>query len=48
MSGVSTATAGGDGSSAKATERNAPVRGCCRCGKESHISTNYTEARRKA
>ena len=24
------------------------MRGCCRCGKESHISTNYTEARRKA
>ena len=48
MGGDSVATAGGNGSSAKATKGSAPVRGCYRCGKEGHISTNYTEARRKA
>ena len=49
MDGGSAATAGGDGSSAKATEEgSAPVTGYYRCGKEGHISTNYTEARCKA
>ena len=48
MGGGSAATAGDDGSSAKATEGSAPVSGCYRYGKEGHISTNYTEARRKA
>ena len=47
MGGCSAATAGGDGSIAKATEGNAPVRECYRCSKEGRISTNYTEARRK-
>ena len=40
MGGGSAATAGGDGGSAKATEGSAPVRGCYRCGREGHISTN--------
>ena len=48
MGGGSAATAGDDRSSAKATEGRAPVRGCNRCGKEGHLSTNYTEARYKA
>ena len=43
MGGGSAATAGGDGSSAKATEGSAPVRGCYRCGKEGQIRTNCKE-----
>ena len=38
-----TAAADGDGSSAKATEGSAPVRGCYRCGKQGHIRANRTE-----
>ena len=35
--------AGGDGSSAKATEGSASVRGCYRCGKKGYIRANSTE-----
>ena len=37
-----------DGSSAKAIEGSAPLRGCYRRVKEGHISNNCTETRRKA
>ena len=43
VSGGSAAAAGGDGSSAKATEGSAPVRGCYRCGKNNRIRANFTE-----
>ena len=46
MGGGSAVTSGGDGSSAKATEGSAPVRGCYGCGKKGHTTTRKRDARR--
>ena len=43
VDGGSAAAAGGDGSSAEATEGSAPVRGCYRRGKKGHVRANCTE-----